>query len=120
MEELAVICFQHANPPTKTHHYFFKLMIQTARKHEGDALVFLSQSYDATKNPIPWRLKQKYIDDTLPCYVCDNEDINSLMDVLYFVYERSYKKVIIYAGSDRKKEIESVINQNIDFHNSNC
>lgn len=119
MKDLAVICFQHANPPTKTHHYFFKLMIQTANQHEGDALVFLSQSYDSAKNPIPWKLKQKYISDILPCYVCDDADINSLNDVLYFIHERQYKKVVIFAGGDKRKEIQEVIDQIVDKEDIN-
>ncbi len=114
MKDTAVICFQQANPPTIAHYQLFRKLVATANAKQGDALIFLSREYDARKNPLPWKLKVSYIKELFDnrIYVCNEEDVKTLEDVLLFVYNRNYKKVIILAGKERIADIELIINDN--------
>jgi ankyrin repeat protein len=114
MKDTAIICFQQANPPTIAHYQLFRKLISTAIAKKGDPLIFLSQDYNVMKNPIPWVLKVKYIKELFDnkLFVCDKESVKTFEDVLLFVYNRNYKKVVILAGKERISDIEAIIDDN--------
>jgi hypothetical protein len=120
MNETAVFCFVKANPPTKAHYQLFRKVIATAHAKEGDPLIFLSQAYDAQKNPIPWKLKTKYIFDFLKeytkktTYVCFQESVKTVLDAMQFIYQRNYKKVIFIVGNELLKDMEALLETNND------
>jgi len=114
VNDTAIVCFTQANPPTKAHQQLFRKVIATAKNMQGDALIYLSQKYDAQKNPIPWELKVKYIKDYFgkQTYVCNDKAIKTIQDVLQSVYEHQYKKVIIIMGNEKIKETQQILNSN--------
>ncbi len=120
MKDTAVICYQKANPPTKAHEQLFKHLRTTAAQLQADPLVFLSQKYDAKQNPIPFELKAEYLKSVLPIYVCDDPQVENVEDVLAFLFNRKYKKVIFIMGLDHVKEMQDTLDRlNKDKENFN-
>lgn len=113
-KDTAVLCFIKANPPTVVHYQIFKKLISIAKIKDAHPLIFLSQEYDAKKNPIPWKLKVKYITEFLnnKVYVCDNESVKNVEDILEFIYQRGYKKIYFLTSSPMEDMINSIINKN--------
>lgn len=118
MNETAVFCFVKANPPTKAHYQLFRKVIATAYAKEGDPLIFLSQTYDSQKNPIPWKLKTQYVFNFLKeytkrtTYVCSDESVKTVLDAMQFIYQRNYKKVIFIVGNELLKDMEFLLEDN--------
>lgn len=123
MNETAVFCFVKANPPTKAHYQLFRKVIATAYAKGGDPLIFLSQAYDSQKNPIPWKLKTRYVFDFLKdfikktIYVCSEESVKTVLDAMQFIYQRNYKKVIFIVGNELLKDMEALLEDNNDKEN---
>lgn len=111
MSKTAVVCFQKANPPTKVHGQFFRMLIELSRQREGKPIVFLSPKYDATQNPIPWSLRVSYIQGLFKklLHVNTQEDISSISDALSYLIRKNYTKIVVLAGLDEEEKYTNAI-----------
>jgi len=119
MKNIAVLSFGRLNPPTIGHVKMAKFMLQKATKLNGQALLYLSHSYDGKdsgkfksekcKNPLSYDKKLQFVRDAVDQYVTVVEsDALTMYDVLPELYEQGYNEVYIIGGDDRQDDWERI------------
>ena len=108
-----VMCFTKANPPTIVHYQLFKKVVETANNKKAHSIIFLSQEYNAQKNPMPWKLKVEYIKEFFSnkIAVCDKEEVQTVKDALVFLANRNYKNVYFLTSAALEPEINKIIEE---------
>lgn len=102
--------FGRMNPPTIGHE---KLLSALAKASKGNPYrVYLSQSSDAKKNPLPYPAKVKYARKMFPKHarqiMMDKKPKNAL-EVASKLYDEGFKNVAMVVGSDRVNEFEALL-----------
>lgn len=98
----ASFVFGRMNPPTIGH----KQLLDTAAKsaNGGNYFIFASQTQDPKKNPLDFTTKVKFLSAMFPQHskhIVANRELNTIMKVANWLYERGYRSVTFVAGSDR-------------------
>jgi len=99
--------FGRFSPPTVGHERLFQKVESIAKG--GDFEIFPSQSEDPKKNPLPFKLKVKYLKDMFPKYakhITVDTEVKTALDALFVFYAKGYTKVQFVVGSDRLKAFE--------------
>lgn len=95
--------FGRFQPPTGPGHD--TLFSTVAKMSSGGAYrIYTSQTQDPKKNPLPYKLKVKYLRDMFPKHarhiMLDN-DVKTALDVMFKLYAEGYTKVNFIVCSDR-------------------
>jgi hypothetical protein len=104
-ETTAVISFGRYNPPTKGHEILVSKLRDIARKEKGIPLLFLSQTFDASKNPLPYAEKFRLATKAFGNDLLRRSKANNVIGLLKELTGQ-YDNVVIVAGSDRVSAYE--------------
>ena len=100
------------NPPTIGHG---KLMDALAAKAgRNPYFIYLSQSNNAKKDPIPYKDKVKHVRKMFPKHgrqIVINKKVITPFFALSDLYSKGYRKVVMVAGSDRVQEYDLRLNK---------
>ena len=111
-EKTVFFTFGRMNPPTTGHE---KLMNELAKKSgKNQYKIFLSQSEDKKKNPLPYQEKVKMVRKFFPKHarqVILDKKIKSVFDVATRLFNEGYKNLTMVVGSDRVTEFNTLLNK---------
>ena len=113
-EKAVVFVFGRFNPPTKGHELLFNIATKLSKRHKADLKIFASQSNDPKKNPLEYASKIKFMRKMFPKLgrsIIKDDSIRVIFDVLVYLYDQKYTKIVMVAGSDRITEFENIINK---------
>jgi hypothetical protein len=106
----AAITFGRMNPPTIGHE---KLLNTVAKASQGgDYFIFASQSQDPKKNPLDYTTKIKFLTAMFPQHakhIVANRELNTIMKVANFLYNKGYRRITFIAGSDRLQTFQQLL-----------
>ena len=111
-EKTVFFTFGRMNPPTTGHE---KLMNELAKKSGKNSYkIFLSQSQDKKKNPLPYQEKVKMVRKFFPKHarqVMLDKKIKNVFDVATRLFNEGYKNLTMVVGSDRVTEFNTLLNK---------
>ena len=111
-EKTVFFTWGRMNPPTIGHE---KLLTALSRKAGNNPyFVYLSQSTDPKKNPLPYKDKIKIARKMFPRYarrIMLDAKIRNLFDILTKLYDMGYKNVTMVVGADRVQEFDILMNK---------
>ena len=111
-EKTVFFTFGRMNPPTIGHE---KLMNELAKKSGKNSYkVFLSQTQDKKKNPLPYQEKVKMVRKFFPKHarqVMLDKKIKNVFDVATRLFNEGYKNLTMVVGSDRVTEFNTLLNK---------
>lgn len=102
----AIFAFGRMNPPTIGHAKLINMVLFTAKKERGAPMIFPSKTEDSKKNPLSFKTKVKLIQDVFGSVINTDRSIKTPFDVLEYLNNAGYDKVIFVAGSDRVEEFQ--------------
>ena len=105
----AAFAFGRMNPPTSGHEVLVNKVVQTARG-KGTPFVFLTHSQDTKKNPLSSKDKISFARSAFGRSLIQPAPGKTLIEVMKHL-EKSYKEVIMVAGSDRVDEFKRLLNK---------
>ena len=76
--------------------------------------IYLTQTQDNKKNPIPFVQKVKFARKGFPQYarqIMLDRKLKSMFDMATAVYDEGFKKLVVVAGSDRVREFDVTLNK---------
>lgn len=120
----ASFCFGRMNPPTVGHEQLLNTVAKSAQG--GDYFIFTSQTQDPKKNPLDFTTKVKFLAAMFPQHskhIVANRELNTIMKVASWLYDRGYRSVTFVAGSDRLDGFKKLLNdyngneQNKSYYN---
>ena len=100
------------NPPTAGHEKLLDFL--KAKSGNNPFRIYLTQSEDKNKNPIPFVQKIKFARKGFPQYarqIMMDKKIRTIFDAMTSFYNEGFKRVVIVAGSDRVREYEITLNK---------
>ena len=111
-QKTAVFSFGRLNPPTIGHQKLLQKIIQTSRKENGYACLFVSISQDAKKNPLSASKKITYIKKMFPKEAgkIQIKDSHTVLDALVELNDK-YDRLVMVVGSDRVGDFKSLLNK---------
>lgn len=95
------------NPPTAGHEKLLDFV--KAKAGNNPFRIYLTQSEDNKKNPIPYVQKVKFARKGFPQYarqIMMEKKIKTLFDAMASFYNEGFKRIVIVAGDDRVREYE--------------
>ena len=100
------------NPPTIGHE---KLLDKLAQSSRGSSYrVYLSQSQDNKKNPLPYVEKVKIARKMFPRHarsIMLNKKVKTIFEALTTIYNEGFANINMVVGSDRVSEFDILINR---------
>src|SRR6056300_708749 len=100
------------NPPTAGHEKLLDFL--KAKAGNNPFRIYLTQSEDKNKNPIPYEQKIKFARKGFPRYarqIMMDKKLKTLFDAMSSFYDEGFRRVVIVAGSDRVREYEITLNK---------
>ena len=107
-----VFAFGRFNPPTIGHEKLMEAVKKLARG--GTYRIYPSQSQDAKKNPLDFKLKVKFMRKMFPKHarnIMADKGMRTAFDVIVALYNEGYTKVTFVAGEDRIIEFNKLFNK---------
>ena len=100
--------FGRFNPPTIGHE---KLMDAT-KKIGRNYRVYASHSQDASKNPLDYNTKVKYMKRMFPKHSrsIKSDNVRTAIDVAVKLHDEGFKNLTMVVGSDRVREFQKLLN----------
>lgn len=111
-EKTAYFTFGRMNPPTIGHEKLLNSLATKASKNPYK--IYLSQSEDNKKNPLPYQMKIKSARKMFPKHarmIILNKKIKSVFDCAVSLYDEGFKNIIMVVGSDRVREFDILLNK---------
>ena len=106
----AVFTFGRMNPPTIGHEKLINKLQAVGKQNNAMPHVFLSQSYDSKKNPLPYKTKIKLAKRAFGNIVTESP-AKTIIQVMQELEKMGHKDVILVAGSDRVNEFKTLLNK---------
>ena len=106
----AVFSFGRMNPPTIGHEKLVAKINAVAKQNNAMPHLYLSQSYDSKKNPLPYATKIALAKKAFGSMVVKSRS-KTLMQVAKELEDMGHTKLIMVAGSDRVAEFEELLNK---------
>lgn len=100
------------NPPTAGHEKLLDFLKQKAGRNPFR--IYLTQSEDKKKNPIPYTQKIKFARKGFPQYarqIMMSKKLRTIFDALTSFYNEGFKRIVIIAGDDRVREYDITLNK---------
>ena len=111
-EKQVFFTFGRMNPPTIGHE---KLLDKLAQSSRGSSYrVYLSQSQDNKKNPLPYVEKVKIARKMFPRHarsIMLNKKVKTIFEALTTIYNEGFANINMVVGSDRVSEFDILINR---------
>lgn len=111
-EKTLYVVWGRMNPPTRGHEKLLDTL--KAKAGNNPFRIYLTQSEDNTKNPIPFVQKVKFARKGFPQYarqIMLDKKLKTMFDMMTSVYNEGFKRVVIVAGSDRIREFDVTLNK---------
>ena len=114
-QKTIVFSFGRLNPPTVGHQKLLQKIVQTAQRMSGQAMMFVSYSQDAKKNPLTAKQKIAYIKKMFPkearqLKLEDDSSIRNAIDVATELNGK-FDNLVMVVGSDRVKDFKTLLNK---------
>ena len=106
----AVFSFGRMNPPTIGHEKLVAKINAVAKQNNAMPHLYLSQSYDSNKNPLPYATKIALAKKAFGSMVMKSRS-KTLMQVAKELEDMGHTKLIMVAGSDRVAEFKTLLNK---------
>ena len=117
-EKTAVYSFGRMNPPTTGHTKLIKKVMMVAKKEKGIPMIYPSKIEDNKKNPLTYKTKIAVLKDVFGDIINTDTTIKSPFDVLEYLNDEEFSKVIFVVGSDRvvefKKNMSKFVKSDLD------
>ena len=117
-DKTAVFAFGRMNPPTTGHAKLIKKVMSVAKSEGGMPMVFPSKTEDKKKNPLTYKTKIKVLRDVFGSIINTSTDIKTPFDVLEYLNDKKFSKVVFVVGSDRvvefKKNMSKYVKSDLD------
>lgn len=100
------------NPPTAGHEKLLDFL--KAKAGRNPFRIYLTQSEDNSKNPIPFMDKVKFARKGFPQYgrqIMMNKKLKTIFDAMTSFYNEGFKRIVIVAGNDRVRQYEILLNK---------
>ena len=110
-EKTVFFTFGRMNPPTTGHGKLLDTLSASAGRNPYR--VYLTQTVDGKKNPIPYKDKVKFARKMFPKHARNillSNNIKTVYDVLTQLYNEGFRKIVMVVGSDRVNEFNAIIN----------
>lgn len=107
--DTVVFTWGRMNPPTIGHQKLVEKVVVVARQNNAMPHVYLSQSYDSKKNPLPYKTKIRLAKRAFGNIVTESRS-KTLIQVMKELQEMGHTKAIMVAGSDRVGEFKKLLN----------
>ena len=110
----AIFTFGRFNPPTAGHQKLVEKVRQIASSENADYWIFPSWSQNATKDPLPHKLKVEYMKKAFPMcakYIISDRNAITAPHALTILHNKGYTDVSMVVGSDRISEFDSLLNK---------
>ena len=111
-EKTLYVVWGRMNPPTTGHEKLLDFL--KAKAGNNPFRIYLTQSEDNNKNPIPFVQKEKFARKGFPQYarqIMLDKRLKTIFDMMTAVYNEGFKRVVIVAGSDRVREYDVTLNK---------
>ena len=98
------------NPPTAGHEKLLDFL--KSKAGNNPFRIYLTQTEDNKKNPIPYAQKVKFARKGFPQYarqIMMDRKLKTLFDAATSFYNEGFKRIVIVAGSDRVREYEILL-----------
>ena len=105
-DKTAVFAFGRMNPPTTGHAKLIKKVMSVAKSEGGTPMVFPSKTEDKKKNPLTYKTKVKVLKDVFGNIINTSTNIKTPFDVLEYLNNNKFSKVVFVVGSDRVVEFK--------------
>ena len=105
-DKAAVFAFGRMNPPTTGHAKLIKKVMSVAKKENGIPMIYPSKTEDNKKNPLTYKTKVQVLKDVFGTIINTSRDIKTPFDVLQFLNDKKFSKVVFVVGSDRVEEFK--------------
>ena len=106
----AVFSFGRFNPPTTGHAKLADRLSKVARTAGGDPIIFTSHSNDKKKNPLPHKVKVKYLRKFFGRKIgVPDISARTVFDIAVALYNQGYRDIYMVVGSDRIKEFDTLL-----------
>ena len=106
----AVFTFGRMNPPTIGHEKLVKKIEDVAKRNSAMPHIYLSQSYDSKKNPLPYKTKISLAKRAFGKLVTQSA-ARTVIEVVKELQDMGHKKLIMVVGSDRVNEFKTLLNR---------
>ena len=114
----AVFAFGRMNPPTTGHTKLIKKVMTVAKKEKGIPMIYPSKTEDNKKNPLTYKTKIAVLKDVFGDIINTDTTIKSPFDVLEYLNDENFSKVVFVVGSDRvvefKKNMSKFVKSDLD------
>ena len=108
--QTVVFSFGRMNPPTIGHEKLVDKINAVAKQNNAMPHLYLSQSYDSKKNPLPYATKIALAKKAFGNMVTKSRS-KTLMQVAKELEDMGHTKLIMIAGSDRVEEFKTLLNK---------
>lgn len=105
-----VFAFGRFNPPTTGHELLVKAVKKLAASNKAEHAIYASKTQDAKKNPLTVEKKVHYLNLMFPNthFVAATPQERTFIEAVKSL-NKTYKKLIMVAGSDRVPEYEKIL-----------
>lgn len=100
------------NPPTAGHEKLLDFL--KSKAGNNPFRIYLTQSEDSNKNPIPFAQKVKFARKGFPQYarqIMMDKKLKTIFDAMSSFYKEGFKRVVVVAGADRIREYDITLNK---------
>lgn len=100
------------NPPTAGHEKLLDFL--KSKAGNNPFRIYLTQSEDNTKNPIPFVQKVKFARKGFPQYarqIMMDKKLKTIFDAMTAFYNEGFKRIVVVAGEDRIREYDITLNK---------
>ena len=108
--QTVVFSFGRMNPPTIGHEKLVDKINAVAKQNNAMPHLYLSQSYDSKKNPLPYATKIALAKKAFGNMVTKSRS-KTIMQVAKELEDMGHTKLIMVAGSDRVEEFKTLLNK---------
>jgi len=110
----AVFSFGRMNPPTTGHGKLIKKVMSVAKKVGGIPMIYASKTEDKKKNPLTYKTKIAVLTNVFGNIINTDTTIKSPFDVLEYLNDKKFSKVVFVVGSDRVAEFKKNMSKFVD------
>ena len=114
VDKIAVFSFGRMNPPTTGHGKLIKKVMSVAKKVDGIPMIYPSKTEDKKKNPLTYKTKIAVLTNVFGNIINTDTTIKSPFDVLEYLNDKKFSKVVFVVGSDRVAEFKKNMSKFVD------
>ncbi len=114
VDKIAVFSFGRMNPPTTGHGKLIKKVMSIAKKVDGIPMIYPSKTEDKKKNPLTYKTKMAVLTNVFGNIINTDTTIKTPFDVLEYLNDKKFSKVVFVVGSDRVAEFKKNMSKFVD------